>query len=267
MILRPFSILLSAVVGVAVTVMAGPTAHADSVTCTITGTSPEVIAAGIGPQRVQFGVRTDCDGKYPVSWNLSSDIYPGSTGASWLLLRNYDYPYGEKFSYVEDPQGYFTLNFVGTGRFQGNQVVGSHPLRARAFHDADADGVMDSDEIVTEYTGSVRVKRHSTFGDSFTATGPGRRGHGHGPVRFTASLQRANWDSGQYDNFAAWVQLQFRPAGANRYRPVKWVWDDGVSATTRVRPTRTGTWRYHYAGGDISGASNTQGITVVVPSK
>jgi hypothetical protein len=265
-----FSALLGLGIAAALTVTGVANASAaEGVPCTITGTSPQVMVLGPTAQPVQFGVQTECDGVRPVSWSLSSDIYPGSSGASWLLLRNYDYPYGEKFTYVEDPQGFFPVNVIGNGPFQGNAMAGPHPLNATAFHDADGDGVVDGDEPVTTFSGSVVAKRASTFGDSFSVTAgsfsaalSGRRGPQR--ITVTGSLQRANWDSGQYDHLAAWVDLQFRPAGSSQYRTVKTVWDNGISATTTVKATKTGSWRYHYAGDEISGAARSNAVTVVV---
>lgn len=263
---RPLTVLVSACAALALTTIAAqPAQAADAVTCTITGTSPAVIIQGIAPQQVQFGVQTDCAGKHPVSWDLGSDIYPGSSGASWLLLRNYDHPGGEKFTVVEDPQGYFTVNFNGGGAFQGNGMTGAHPLNVRAFVDSNGDGLANGDEPVTSYAGTFVAKRASTFGDSFAAALSGRPRHQK--IEFTGSLQRANWDSAQYEHLGAWVQLQFRPAGESRYRTVKRVRDDGTSATTSVRATRSGSWRYHYRGDDITGPSNSTSVTVVVPRR
>jgi hypothetical protein len=45
---------------------------------------------------------------------------------------------------------------------------------------------------------------------------------------------------------------------------VKQVRDDGHIAKTTVAVKRTGTWRYHYDGDTISGASNSRGALVVV---
>jgi hypothetical protein len=235
---------------------------ADPVTCTIIGTSPSTVVLGTTAQTVRFGVQTDCDGKYPVSWVLNSDIYPGSSGASWLLLRNYHYPYGEKFTHVEDPEGDFPVTFIGAGPFQGNQMVGVHPLQAAAFYDADADGVADSTEPVSYVNGSFLAQRADTFGDSFQAVP--RRRHGAQLLDITGSLQLANWDTGQYEGRQAWVELQFRPAGSRHFRTVKRVWDDGAAASTTVRATRTGAWRYHFRGDEGSGAATSVAVTIAV---
>jgi hypothetical protein len=237
-----------------------PAAQADDVICTITETSPAVATIGVTAQVVQFGVRTDCDGTYPVSWSLGSDIYPGSSGGSWLLLRNFHRPTGEKFTYAENAQGDFTRNFIGAGTFQGNTMAGPHPLSASAFYDADGDGLTNNGELTTSYLGSFIAKRATTI-SGFGVSAVRRRARQ--TIHVTGSLQRANWDTGQYDGFAASVELQFRPDGG-RYHDVKAVSDDGTTATTKVKVHTTGSWRYHYAGDDISGSSYSPSKRVVV---
>jgi hypothetical protein len=264
MVSRPVLAALGAGCALALSALALPAAHAapaDPVICTITGTSPDVVIVGAGPTQVRFGVNTDCDGHYPVSWAVNSDIYPGSSGASWLLLRNYTHQ-GDKFTYVENAQGFFTVDFTKPGVFSGNAMAGPHPLWAQAFYDANGNGAME--EPVSAYDGQFVAKRATTFGDSFKA-GPSLRRPGQ-RISITASLARANWDTGQNEPFAACVELQFRPAGASRYHDVKAVEGDGTSASTTVRVETTGSWRYHYAGDDISGAVNSPGAVVAVRS-
>ena len=261
MIFRP----VLAVLGCALTVSAftAPAAHAaDPVVCTVTGTSPEVLTLGITAEQVQFGVSTDCAGSYPVSWNLRSDIYPGSSGASWLLLRNYHYPFGEKFTRVENVDGYYTVNFIGSGTFKGNSMAGPHPLDAGAFYDADGDGVQDVTEPGSGRPGTMIAKRETTFGDSFTAS-PGPVSAGD-EITLTATLQRANWSTAAYDGFAAPVELQFRPAGEDAYQDVAEVQGDATTVSTTVEAEQTGSWRFHYAGDDVSGAASSNAATVVV---
>jgi hypothetical protein len=267
MVARPVLVTFAAGGALALSVLAAPVAHAAPmahaaapVTCTITGTSPDVVTVGVGPQQVQFGVHTDCDGHYPVSWDLDSDIYPGSSGASWLLLRNYHHPSGEKFTHVENAQGFFTVDFTTPAVFSGNKMAGRHPLGADAFYDANGNGL--SDDPLSTFGGSFIAKRATTFGDSFSA-GPGVRRPGQ-RISITASLARANWDTAQNEPFGACLELQFRPAGSSRFRDVKPVEDDGTSATTTVRAETTGAWRYHYAGDDFSGAVDSPAVTVVV---
>lgn len=243
-----------------------PSASAEAVACTITGTSPAAVALGVTPERVQFGVQTDCAPDVSVNWDMASDIYPGSTGASWLLLRNYDYPTGEKFTFVEDPDGYFTVDVIGEGPFRGNSMAGPRPLVVGAYHDADADGLRDDDEPYSLHRGSFVLKRATSFGDGLTVSRIFRSRSGGGQwVRFVGDLQRADWTLGQYTDFAAQVELQFRPSGARHFRTVTSVWDDdGRAITTTARVTRTGSWRYRYAGDDVTGAVTSAAVRIAV---
>jgi hypothetical protein len=230
------------------------------VVCTIQNTSPAEVDLWVTPQRVTFDVATDCDQQYHVSWDLNSDIYPGSSGASWLLLRNYHLPNGEKFTHVEDRHGRFTVDFIGTDTFRGNKMAGVRPLSAFAFYDANHDGV---NQEPTDYsTSSFVAKRATTFGSSFNAA-PNRPKPGE-TITITGNLQRANWDTGAYDGYATTVTLQFQPAGSDAYTDVKQVTDDGTSATTTVQATQSGRWRYHYSGDGVSGASDSKSDKVVV---
>jgi hypothetical protein len=233
--------------------MLAPSAHADTVTCAITGTSPAVVTLGVGPEEVVFGVQTDCDGAYPVSWSLRSDITVGSSGASWLLLRNYHFVGPQKFTYLENAEGRYKVNL-------GNSKAGVRPLSATAFYDADHSGNVNGGEVQTVRSSSFIAKRATAVNDVAASTTTAQAGES---VTITGSLQRANWDTEQYDGFAAPVELQFRPDGGS-FGTVTSVADDGTGAAANVEVTETGTWRYHYAGDDISGASDSEGVRVVV---
>jgi hypothetical protein len=230
-------------------------AQDEPVTCTIVDTSPDTIVLGVVPQQVQFAVNTDCDGEHPVSWSVKAENYHGSAHVSWLAVCNYNRPPdGSIFDCTHG--GSTMMNMVGTGDWAGNDMAGTtHPLYSYAFYDADGDNFADHGETSDQSTGSFTVLRQTTFGSSFDASPTSRR-RGH-KVTFSGQVQRANWDTGAYENYSTLLTLQFRPAGASRYQNVKQVWDDGVSATTTVKVTRSGSWRYHVAGSSTEGASNS----------
>src|SRR5436309_5413367 len=103
-------LLLAGTAAVTLSALLAAPAHASTVpgppTCTVTGTGPSTVVVGVTPVQAQFSVSTSCDLHHPVDWEVFSDQFRGS-GASWLMLRNWDKPGGEKYSYVEDPHGYF----------------------------------------------------------------------------------------------------------------------------------------------------------------
>jgi hypothetical protein len=228
----------------------------EPVICTILDTSPDVIVLGVTPKSVQFDVSTDCDDKYAVSWSVRAENYRGSAHVSWLAVCNYHRPADASvFDCAHD--GSTTMNMVGTGDWAGNDMAGTtHPLYSYAFYDADGDNFADHGESSDQFTGEFTLLRETTFGSSFDASPAShRRGH---KVTFTGQVQRANWDTGQFENYSTWLTLQFRPAGARHFRDVKQVWDDGDSATTTVRATRSGSWRYHVDASSTEAAGNSR---------
>jgi hypothetical protein len=234
-------------------------ADGDPVTCTISHTAPDSVTIGLDPQQVQFVAHTDCDGTYPVDWQLFSDQYVGSN-ASWLMMRNWDKPGAEKYTYVESPEGYFTIDPVHHGVHPGNAMAGEHPLFWQAFADINGNAYPDWEtEPISFATTSFRLLRATTFGNSFAATPT--RAHHQQLVEFTGSLRRADWDTAQYENLGAWVTLQFRRSGSERWKNITRVWDDGV-ANISAKAKRSGTWRYHYDGDGTSGASDSNPVFV-----
>jgi len=240
-------------------------AHAaDGVVCTILDTLPHSVAVGVTPERVTFDVVTDCDADHDVSWALTSDIYQGSSGASWLMLRNYDYPYGEKFTFTEDPNGYYVLDPAhrsGPGTLRGNGWAGVRPLGAGAFYDANHDGIVQDGEPVSYRASSFTLKRATTFGDSFHVSYDAGKKHVK-KIRVAGRLQRADWDTATLADLDATVTLQFRAAGAAGFVDVKPVTTVGGVAETTAKVTTSGTWRYHFDGDAVSGETASTGSFV-----
>lgn len=233
----------------------------EPISCTIESTSPDSVSIGIVPQTVQFAVHTDCDGTYPVDWQMYSDQYVGSN-ASWLMMRNWDEPGAGKYTFVESPEGYFTIDPVHHGIHPGNAMAGEHPLYSSAFVDVDGNGYAGYEsEPRTFGSTTFRLRRATTFGDSFAASSPAAEHHQM--IHFTGSLQRADWDTGVYEDLGAWVTLQFQRSGSKHWRNVTRAWDDGV-AHVIAEAKRSGTWRYHYDGDDISGSSDSESVFVDV---
>lgn len=248
--------LVVAVVMAAAVLAAASPAHADEISCPITGTAPASVTLGTSPEQVQFDVMTACDSAHPVNWALESDITPYSSGHSWLLLRNYAYPGGEKFTYHQDPSGYFTIDPLALG----NDRAGVRPLYASAFYDANRDGI--AQEPVSSSQSSFVLRRSTTFREA----GPDRtqRRRMGESIKISAAIQRANWNTGSYDAYTTSVMLQFRPNGAASFENVKPVWNGSDGATAWVTAERSGTWRYHFDGDATSGPSDSSATTVTV---
>lgn len=254
---------LAALVVPVLALVATPVAHADDdpVSCTIVDTSPDIVSIGLTPKRVQFDVGTDCDDDYDVDWVMSSEIYPGSPGVSWLGVCNYARE-SDHATFDCQHHGSAVINMVDGGGMVGNVHAGQHLLNAFAFVDVNDNNRNDFDEPLANLKSSFRVLRATTFGSSFDASPePRKRGQS---MTLTGSIQRANWDTDAYEKFGAWVSLQFRPDGEDDYQDVKYVWDDGIKAKTTIKVTASGSWRYHYGGNDVSGPSNSKADYVSV---
>jgi hypothetical protein len=245
----------------------GPLASAHAavgVACTILDTLPHSVAVGVTPERVTFDVVTDCDADRDVSWAITSDIYPGSSGASWLMLRNYDYPYGEKFTFTEDPNGHYVLDPAhssGPATLSGNGWAGVRPLHASAFYDANHDGIVQEGEPVSNRSSSFILKRATTFGDTFHVSYDARKKQVK-KIRVTGRLQRADWDTATFADLEATVTLQFRAAGATEFVDVKRVTTASGVVETTAKVTTSGTWRYRYDGDAVSGETASPGVFV-----
>jgi hypothetical protein len=233
---------------------ASPSTDSDPVNCTIVDASPNTIVLGTTAKRVQFDVGTDCDDDYDVKWAVQAENYLGSAHVSWLAVCNYDRP-ADAAVFDCTHHGSTTMNMVGTGDWTGNDMAGTtHPLYSYAFVDTDGDNSADNGENADSYTDSFTLLRQTTFGSSFQVS---PQEHGR-KLSITGQIQHANWDIGRYQKFGAYVMLQFRPAGAEDYKDVKRVWDDGASATTTVKVTRSGFWRYRFGGSSTDAPSNSK---------
>ncbi|MER6632087.1 hypothetical protein ABT301_28380 [Streptomyces sp. NPDC000987] len=80
------------------------------------------------------------------------------------------------------------------------------------------------------------------------------------------ALTRARWATGRYEGYAAQsVALQFRPAGSTTYTTVKTVTSGtGGALSTTVKATKSGYFRYQFAGTTTTGAKTSTGDYVKV---
>ncbi len=232
--------------------LAANPASADDADCSVVDLSPATVTVGVSLKaRVTFDVGTDCDEDADVNWYLTFNQAGATAPYTGPLLANFQVALWSKYTYIPggaytwkvDPKGYAGLYNVDIYAFIGDE----------------------SDQItLPASTQPVTVLHRTTFGSTFNASPEPRRVGD--TIHITGKLKYANWNSGAYEGVGEYVMLQFRPAGSDDYQDVKKVWDNGVDARTTVRATKTGTWRYHYAGdpANLTGASNSKGDTVKV---
>ena len=239
---------------------AAPSAAADD--CSIVDVSPDKVSIGVKPVTVQFDVGTDCDDEdHKIEWAVTGSAL-STSHVSWFGACTYKYA-GPNV--LTCPSGRAKLDVVGTGQFKGNQVAGPQKASAFAFDDEDGN---DENDDATGFTGesTLSLLRRTTWGTTFNASPePRRKGQ---TLNITGQVSRANWDSGKYEKFGAYVKLQFKAASAESYSDVATVWDNGAAAATKVKAVRSGTYRYYYPGDSTHAPSASKGDYVkVLPAK
>ncbi|GLY13601.1 hypothetical protein Kisp01_06170 [Kineosporia sp. NBRC 101677] len=227
--------------------------------CSVLDTSPHQVSIGLKPVTVQFDVGTDCDDEdHKIEWAVRGDYFPTSN-VSWFGACTYLYSGPD--SYI-CPDGRAKLDVIGTGTFKGNKMVGPQEVHVSAFDDEDGDDQPDVGEGSADGESSISLLRRTTWGTTFNAAPePRRKGQ---TLNITGQVSRANWDTGRYEKFGAYVKLQFRADGEEKFRSVRTVWDNGAAAETKVKATRSGTFRYWYPGDGTHAASASKGDHVKV---
>lgn len=247
----------------ATSVTLAPSSRADDPpsSCTIVDTSPDTVVIGVTPKRVTFDIGTDCDDDTPVLWQAQGALVSTSAHVGWFGVCNYDYAGPQLLdcdhnnSAILNPIG----EPVGINPERGNDMAGSQYIYAHAFIDTNGNQ-RDDDETGSSYSGTFTILRATTFGASFSAS-PSRQHKGQ-KITIKGQVQVADWDTGTYDKYGTYVTLQYRKNTWNDYSDVKQVWDNGSSATTTLKASKTGYYRYSIDATDTEAASVSKAVHV-----
>jgi hypothetical protein len=241
------SLSAAALLTATVAVTSPATAAAD---CSVVDFAPATVAMGIGSfTNVQFDVGTDCEEDAEVFWYLKA-AWPDAPTVSAPMVANFEPPAGSGYTHIPG------------GKYQWpratDQRAGVMDVGITAYVDV-PDDPENALPVVSE---KITVLHRTTFGSTFNASPePRRKGQ---TIKIVGQVKYADWTNNRYKGFGTYVMLQFRPLGAEEYSNVKWVWNNGVEARTKVKAVKSGTWRYRYYGDAANAAVNSKGDYVVV---
>jgi hypothetical protein len=238
--------------------LAGPAHAADPDQCTITETLPRQAVIGIVGQRVQFGVKTTCDDQ-DIKFAVRGRGLGTSAHAFWIAACNYIYTGPSNYDCSQGGSG--VINpipgiTVGFDFIPGNDLAGPILLAASAFVDANHNSFQDDgDTALDGLSSTITLLRQTKFGHTFNASPePVRKGK---PIKVSATLSTADWNTGTWTGVDADVKVQFKAAGQKKYHTVKTVTATAGELETTVRATRSGRWRAVYSGSGTIAASTS----------
>ena len=246
------------------TFLAPVSAQAAETDCSVVGVAPAKVTIGLKPVTVQFDVVTDCDDDaHKMEWIVAGADFPTSQ-VHWFSACTYTYAVDS--NNPSCPAGRAKLDVIGTGTFKGKAMAGAQKLSATAFDDVNANDLDDDETRTDTFTTTFSLLRRTTWGATFNA-GPEPRRKGQN-LKITGQVSRANWDTGKYESFGAYVKLQFKSDTEESYRSVRTIWDNGASATTTVKVARSGSFRYYYPGdGEHAPSFSRADYVKVLPKK
>jgi len=248
--------------------LAGP-AHAapSSSDCAVTDVLPHKAVIGIVAKRVQFGVKTTCDDQ-----DIKFSVRGAGVGTSPHAFRfaacNYDKFQGpNNFDCTHGGSG--VINpipgwYIGPDFVPGNEFTGPNPIYADAFVDANHNSKDDDGGEHFGLADTITLLRETRFDGTFNASpDPVRKGK---PIKVSAALSTADWNTGTWAGADAEVKIQFKAANQKKYRTVKTVTATAGQVETTVKATVSGSWRAIYAGSDATAASTSNSDYVKVKS-
>jgi hypothetical protein len=125
--------------------------------------------------------------------------------------------------------------------------------------------VKSTDNKTSKKKFKFNLQRRSTFGTSFNVSP--EPAHLGDTLNVVGTLKRVSW--GPTPTYVAYpkisVQLQFKAAGTKTYVKVKSLTTDAAGKVAgTVIASKSGTWRLHFAGNGVTGASDSKADAVTV---
>ncbi|GLY33933.1 hypothetical protein [Kineosporia sp. NBRC 101731] len=238
--------------------LAGPAHAADPAECTITDVLPQQAVIGIVGQRVQLGVTTTCDDQ-DIKFSVRGRGLGTSAHGFWIAACNYRYSGPANYDCGHDGSGIVNPipgTTYGYDFIPGNDLAGPNPIYATAFIDVNQDSYQNTGDISLGTLGdTLTLLRQTTFDRTFNAAPePVRQGK---PIKVSATLSTADWNTGTWTGLDADVKVQFKAAHQKSYHTVKTVTATAGELKTSVKATRSGYWRAVYAGTGTLAASTS----------
>lgn len=231
------------------TFVAAP-ASAENDECTITAVTPTSVTLEADTSyTLPLHMDTSCpEDEDILRWymNLVGPDGPAQYGYGYIMARNFEASQGTKA-----PWGYYEDGMVPFA--PTNDLAGNTTITAWGFYGED-DYPDEGDEYMVT-TSSLDLLRATHLNRANASPEPVRKNR---RLTITSSLTRANWDTKSDDSFDGPVTLQFRAKGATTYDDVKNVDVVDGDIYTTARAKRSGYWRFHFDGDDISAASNSK---------
>jgi hypothetical protein len=206
---------------------------APAATCKITSYAPSKVAVGAKTVKKTFSVKAS-----------------GCSSAGWDVVV---FPYNSNldkglFASEESP----SISFVP--KTFTNNDAGKH-----------VNGALVSVSAGAQLNTTFSLVRQATWGKTLNATPePVKKGK---TLTVKATLKRVSWTKGlplvTYSNRP--VVLQFKAKGATTYKNVKTVkTGSGGKVSTTVKASKTGTWRFSFAGNSTTSSAVSTGDAVTV---
>ena len=207
--------------------------------CAITG-APTTVALGLETKKFDLTPTTNCpegssiEFSYKATWPAG---VPYATQAPGYSVSTYLNGPPKAWS----SSGDYPFSIVPAA---GNVLAGQ-PMKATytAFVDADKDNFKDANEPTFTYDTTLTILRATHITD-----------YGPGDESYTATVQRADWETGSWRTIEAWAMfdVQHRATGADEWTTVR----DGVGGYGPWSPpSEPGDSRVKYRGDVVSGVS------------
>jgi hypothetical protein len=231
-------------------------AHSADAPCTLSDVTPSKVTIGVSSTTAQFAITTDCPAGSDLQWRYSAafpDDVPHTEQYPYLQAATYQVG---PANWAENKDGIFPVRISTAGN-----VLAGVPMAVgvSGFIDADHNRQQGSSEPSFGKTTTLTVYRATQFGVPAVSDATPAA---NSKITFSGPLQRANWDTGQWDTLRVqgFVHLQFQADGDT-------TWTDlgaSVFSTVQAYTTVSGKYRLAYPGDHVSSGSTSTAMHVTI---
>lgn len=236
----------AAVAVLSATTFAAPARAEDD--CAITAVTPvSVTLESDSTYTLPLHMDTSCSEDEDIlRWYMNLIRPESTTGYGYIMATNFQMSTGTKSPWVYYENGMVPLTPT-------NALAGVTAISAWGFYGED-DYPDEGDEYMT-FKSDLNLLRATHFRRANARPEPVRKNR---RLKIRSAISRADWDTKADEPFGGPVTLQFRAKGASAYTDVKTV--DAVDGDlyTTARARRSGYWRFHFDGDEVSAASTSK---------